>query len=103
MGMLDAARSSEHRLPEAYSGYDRSFGRQPVPFPLACSPQAWASGAGMLFVRTMLGLDVKNGRIVLDPRIPAKIGRIMLAGRNAFGRRWDIEATMTQSYVRLGT
>ena len=36
---------SGHRLPEAFSGYPRSVGRFPVPYPTACSPQAWATGA----------------------------------------------------------
>ena len=28
----------------------------PVPYPVACSPQAWAAGASFLFLETMLGL-----------------------------------------------
>ena len=45
IALLDAATFSAHRLPEAFSGYDRSIGRFPVPYPTACSPQAWATGA----------------------------------------------------------
>jgi glycogen debranching enzyme len=101
MAMLEAAKSSDYRLPEALSGYDRSYGRTPVPYPTACSPQAWASAAPMLFGRTMLGLDPRDGRPVLNPAIPKEIGRIQLTGSQAFGKRWEFEATGTQSDVRL--
>jgi glycogen debranching enzyme len=106
LAMLQAAkfsnsRTSPYRLPEAFSGYDRSFGRVPVPYPTACNPQAWATCAPTLFVRTMLGLDARDGRLILDPCIPTEIGRVQLTDLIAFGRRWDVEASATQSYIRL--
>jgi glycogen debranching enzyme len=101
MAMLEAAKFLAYRLPEALTGYDRSFGRVPVRYPTACSPQAWATAAPFLFVRTMLGLDARDGELVVDPAIPEGIGRIKLARANAFGLRWDVEATGSQAYVRL--
>ncbi|MEH1016637.1 glycogen debranching N-terminal domain-containing protein [Micromonospora sp. CPCC 206060] len=101
MAMLEAAAFSGYRLPEAFSGYDRSFGQAPVPYPTACNPQAWASGAPRLFVRTMLGLDARDGQLILNPDIPPEVGRIALTGTHAFGKLWDIEAVGTQSHVRL--
>jgi glycogen debranching enzyme len=101
MAMLEAAKFLAYRLPEALTGYDRRSGRVPVPYPTACSPQAWASAAPFLFVRTMLGLDARDGQLIVDPVIPKEIGRIKLARTNAFGRRWDVEATGSQAYVRL--
>jgi glycogen debranching enzyme len=101
VAMLEAAKLSNGRLPEAFSGYDRSFGRVPVPYPTACNPQAWATAAPMLFLRTMLGLDVQGDQIVLDPRLPEQYGRILLTNVRALGRRWTLETTGTQSDVRL--
>jgi glycogen debranching enzyme len=101
MAMLEAAKFFQHRLPEAISGYDRRFGRVPVAYPTACSPQAWASGAPILFLRTMLGLDARDGELVVNPDIPPAIGRIRLTGANAFGRRWQVEATGSQGHVHL--
>ncbi|MER7893734.1 glycogen debranching N-terminal domain-containing protein [Micromonospora sp. NPDC094482] len=101
MAMLDAAEFSEYRLPEAFSGYDRSFGRAPVPYPTACNPQAWASAAPILFMRTMLGLEPRDGQLTLNPEIPPEIGRIQFSNVSAFGKRWEVEATRTQSGVRL--
>jgi glycogen debranching enzyme len=101
LAMLEAAKFSNYLLPEAFSGYDRSFGRVPVPYPTACRPQAWATGAPMLFVRTMLGYDARDRKLIADPCIPAGIGRIQLTGTSAFGKKWDVEATGTQTHIRL--
>ncbi|WP_422769124.1 glycogen debranching N-terminal domain-containing protein [Plantactinospora sp. WMMC1484] len=101
LAMLEAADASGHRLPEAFAGYDRSYGRKPVPYPTACTPQAWASAAPLLFLRTLLGLEADNGRLRLDPRLPAELGRVTLGRLPAFGKHWDVEAVGGQGHVRL--
>ena len=103
VAMLEAADFSAHRLPEAFAGYDRSYGRKPVPYPTACTPQAWASAAPLLFVRTLLGLEPRNGQLLVDPRLPADFGRVRLSRMQAFGKRWDLEATGDQGHVRLAS
>ncbi|MEO3770680.1 glycogen debranching N-terminal domain-containing protein [Micromonospora sp. B9E7] len=97
MAMLEAAAHFEYRLPEAFSGYDRSLGRRPVPYPTACNPQAWASGAPLLFLRTMLGLDVSDGTVATDPRIPEGLGSIRLTGVTVHNARQTVEATGSRS------
>ncbi len=57
MGMLEAATYFKGRLPEAFAGYPRQLTEFPVEYPTACSPQAWASGAPLLLLRAMLGLE----------------------------------------------
>ncbi|MGC9668896.1 glycogen debranching N-terminal domain-containing protein [Planosporangium sp. 12N6] len=97
-GILDAADFFSGRLPEAFAGYDRSLTRYPVQYPTACSPQAWSTGAPLLFLRTMLGLEPLGDHLVVDPALPVGIGRIELLdipgrwGRiDAFGRgRLDV-------------
>ena len=43
--ILEAAqRFPEYRLPELFCGFDRDDCQLPVPYPVACSPQAWAAG-----------------------------------------------------------
>ncbi len=56
-GILDAAEFFDGRLPEAFGGYERGVTKYPVQYPTACSPQAWSTGAPLLFLRTMLGLE----------------------------------------------
>ncbi len=101
LAMLDAAAFSAYRLPEAFSGYPRALGRFPVPYPTACSPQAWATGAPLLLGRAMLGLEARDGQVTLDPALPDEIGRVAIHGLQAFGARWDIEAIGRNSHVRL--
>lgn len=72
----------------------------PVPYPTACSPQAWATYAPVLFIRTLIGLDVRNGDLVVDPDIPPEIGRISLANAAAFGKPWNVDAIGTDGSVR---
>jgi glycogen debranching enzyme len=92
-GILDAADFYAGRLPEAFGGYARTETRYPVQYPTACSPQAWSTGAPLLFLRTMLGLEPVGEHLVVDPALPVGIGRIELLdipGRwghiDAFGR-----------------
>jgi glycogen debranching enzyme len=101
MALLDAAAYSGYRLPEAFSGYPRSIARFPVPYPTACSPQAWATGAPLLLVRAMLGLEARNGQVTLDPALPDEIGRVSISGLRAFGTHWDLEANGRSGHVRL--
>jgi glycogen debranching enzyme len=91
--ILEAADLFNGRLPEAFGGYPRSKTSYPVEYPTACSPQAWATGAPLLVLRTLLGLDSDGQHMILDPAIPQPLGRIELLsipgrwGRmDAFGR-----------------
>jgi glycogen debranching enzyme len=77
-GILDAADFFEGRLPEAFGGYPRSLTKYPVQYPTACSPQAWSTGAPLLFLRTMLGLEPVGGHLVVEPALPVGIGRLEL-------------------------
>jgi glycogen debranching enzyme len=56
-GLLDAVEADpDHRLPELFAGFDRDSTPDLVPYPTACSPQAWATGAIFQSVRTLLGI-----------------------------------------------
>jgi glycogen debranching enzyme len=92
-GILEAAEFFDGRLPEAFGGYERGDTMYPVQYPTACSPQAWSTGAPLLLLRTMLGLDPEGDHLVVDPALPRTIGRLELLdipgrwGRiDAFGR-----------------
>ena len=99
--MFEAAEQFGYRLPEALSGYPRETMMFAVPYPTACSPQAWATGAPLALVRAMLNLNPVDGRLVLDPDIPAEFGRIIAERVRAFGHCWEIEAVGHTGYVRL--
>ncbi|MFE9628055.1 glycogen debranching N-terminal domain-containing protein [Streptomyces sp. NPDC006527] len=52
-GLVAAAALHDYRLPEVIAGYPRTATAGPVPYPHACSPQAWAA-ATPLALRTAL-------------------------------------------------
>jgi glycogen debranching enzyme len=92
-GILDAAKFFRGRLPEAFGGYERETTQYPVQYPTACSPQAWSTGAPLLLLRTMLGLEPINDHLIVDPGLPEDMGHLELLdipGRwghiDAFGR-----------------
>ena len=60
---------------------------------MACSPQAWAAGAILLHVSTLLGLEVNvpGRRIRLRPFLPPKIGRLRLSGVRVGEGELDVE------------
>ncbi len=77
-GVLQAADCFAGRLPEAFGGYDRSTTQYPVQYPTACSPQAWSTGAPLLFIRTLLGLEPVGDNLLVDPMIPKDFGHLAL-------------------------
>jgi glycogen debranching enzyme len=77
-GILDAAEFFEGRLPEAFGGYERGVTKYPVQYPTACSPQAWSTGAPLLLLRTMLGLEPYGDHLVVDPALPGGLGQLEL-------------------------
>jgi glycogen debranching enzyme len=98
---FEAAAYSDYRLPEAFAGFQRSVKSFPVPYPTACSPQAWATGAPFQFLQAMLGEEVRDGEIRLVPRIPEQLGRIKMRRLHALGKLWDIETIGDKAHVRL--
>src|SRR5712672_916866 len=69
------------RLPELYCGFQRQRGRGPTLYPVACSPQAWASATPFTLLEASLGLefDPAKGEIRLrDPRLPSFLDDVTL-------------------------
>ena len=79
-GLLDAADAFDGRLPELFCGFPRSRFYRPVPYPTACSPQAWASAAPLLLLRSFLGLNphVPQRTLAVIPNLPARWGALGL-------------------------
>jgi len=72
-----------HRLPELFCGFDRETSPVPVPYPVACSPQAWAAAATFQFLETMLGLRAHAVRGELElqrPHLPDWLSKVTIEG-----------------------
>ena len=71
-GLFDAsARLSTSSLPELFCGFRREPGLGPVPYPVACHPQAWSAASVFLILQAMLGMRVLGfeRRVVLDAHL----------------------------------
>jgi glycogen debranching enzyme len=69
------------RLPELFCGFQRQQSRGPTLYPVACSPQAWASATPFTLLEASLGLEFNpsNSEIRLrNPRLPAFIDDVLL-------------------------
>ncbi|MGC4788749.1 glycogen debranching N-terminal domain-containing protein [Micromonospora sp. DT178] len=77
-GVIDAATYFQGRLPEAFGGFDRHTTRYPVRYPTAGSPQAWSSGASLLLIRVMLGIEPHEDHLAVDPALPPGLDRLAL-------------------------
>jgi glycogen debranching enzyme len=80
--LFDAAKEQEmRRLPELFCGFMRRPGRGPTPYPVACSPQAWAASAIFGVLGACLGLEqahFENEFRFRDPILPAPLDEIVL-------------------------
>ncbi|MET8765091.1 glycogen debranching N-terminal domain-containing protein [Lentzea sp. NPDC004782] len=94
-GLLDAASAFGGRLPELFCGFARAEFSPPVPYPTSCSPQAWASAAPLLLVRSFLGLrpHVPSRSLELNPHLPSGWGAVRLADLRLGNATLQISAT----------
>jgi glycogen debranching enzyme len=83
-GLWATAQHFRHlRLPELFCGLDRAGGQFPVHYPVACSPQAWASAAWFMLLRACLGIFPDAPRHTLhvsSPQLPAGVEHLVLRG-----------------------
>jgi len=85
-----AVTVDDMRLPELFCGFTRRSPNRPVAYPVACSPQAWASGAAFLLLQAMLGISARapeNTLLVNKPNLPPWLNTVELhnlrVGRSA--------------------
>ena len=73
----------DQRLPELFCGFSRTARGKPVPYPVACMPQAWAAGSVLLLIQSVLGLvvDARRRRVTLRrPLLPSWLQRLEVRG-----------------------
>ncbi len=76
--LLDAAGYFDYLFPEVFAGYPRAETLTPVEYPTACRPQAWAVGAPLLGLRTLLGLDAGTEGLTVAPHLGPGLEHIQL-------------------------
>jgi glycogen debranching enzyme len=104
-GLLEAAsRFNDYRLPELFAGFRREEFDKPVPYPVACQPQAWAAGSIPFLLKWGLGLspDALEKRLrVVRPSLPRWLERVDVTGLEIGGARVDLRFERAGDQVTL--
>jgi glycogen debranching enzyme len=81
-GMFDAASYMDlRRLPELFCGFRRGRGQGPTLYPVACTPQAWASATPFALLQASLGLEFEPAEKEIrlrNPRLPPFLDEVIL-------------------------
>ncbi|BAZ15358.1 amylo-alpha-1,6-glucosidase [Calothrix sp. NIES-4071] len=81
-GLVDMTSVQPYqRPPELLCGYERDGDNAPVQYPVACSPQAWATGSVFQLIQMIVNLvpDAPNNCLrVIDPALPESISHLSL-------------------------
>jgi glycogen debranching enzyme len=94
VGLVDAATHFDSvRLPELFGGFPRDDYGVPVPYPVACQPQAWAAGTMPYFLTILLGLEpegFENRLRVVRPVFPDFVNHIDIQNLRVGSARADL-------------
>lgn len=90
------------RLPELFCGLERDRYPEPVPYPTACSPQAWAAAAPVHICRALLGLEpaLPEHQVRVRPHLPPAMAGLAVRGLSLAGGTVDIEASEEKCSLR---
>lgn len=100
VGLLEVLELSEDfRLPELFCGFDKRAGEPPIPYEVACKPQAWGAGSVFLFLKSITGLAMEEDSphlIIRSPILTSKIDQLEI--RSLRGKDWEIDLTFTKTH-----
>jgi glycogen debranching enzyme len=96
-GLVEAALAfDDRRLPELFCGFGRRRDAAPVPYPVACRPQAWAAGSVFLLLEAALGLetDARARRAIFcGPNLPTWLTWLEIRSLRVGDARLDLHLT----------
>jgi glycogen debranching enzyme len=82
------------RPPELFCGYGRTDDSAPVQYPVACSPQAWATGSIFQLLQMMANLvpDAPSNCLrIIEPALPESISRLSFQNLRVGSTLVDLE------------
>ena len=93
-GLFEAALHFDlHRMPELFCGFPQDPGEGPVPYPVACAPQAWSAASVFLLLQACLGLEIsaQEARVCFTrPQLPASLGELRIHNLEVAGASVDL-------------
>jgi glycogen debranching enzyme len=94
-GIFDMTLEQDyHRPPELFCGYERTAENTPVRYPVACSPQAWATGTLFQLLQVSINIipDAANNCVrVVNPSLPESINCLSLENLRVGSTMLDLE------------
>ena len=102
--LFETAAELEMRLPELFCGLPRGAGEPPVPYPVACLPQAWAAGSVFMLLQACLGLSVHGAACAVEirsPRLPVGIDRFVIENLQVGAERVTLRFEQEGAAVRV--
>jgi len=100
--LFEAADYSGGRLPELFCGFSRDQIPEPVPYPTACSPQAWAATTPIMLVTSLMRYDahISRGGFWMDPALPESYGDLHITNAPLAGGRITIDISGSEPIVQ---
>ncbi|MGH4034904.1 glycogen debranching N-terminal domain-containing protein [Actinomycetota bacterium Odt1-20B] len=94
-GVLAAAETFGHRLPEMYAGEQRTEGSAPLPHPTACRPAATGAAAGVQLLTSSAGIrpDAPAGTVTLSPVRSVPLGELGLMSLRVAGEPFSVRVS----------
>jgi glycogen debranching enzyme len=91
--IVEAAAPFGYRLPELFCGFERDEFGAPVPYPTSCSPQAWAAGAPLLLLHSLLRFtpEVSTRQLWCAPEVPDRYLPLRVSGLRVGKSRLSVE------------
>ena len=93
-GLFDASIFVQlHRLPELFCGFNRFEREGPTLYPVACDPQAWATGSVFMLLQACMGLSIqaKNNKVYFNnPALPAFLKEVTIKNLRVGSASMDI-------------
>ena len=94
-GIIDMTFQQPYaRPPELFCGYERIEDNPPVHYPVACSPQAWATGSIFQILQTVINLvpDAGSNRVrIIEPILPPSIDCLSVQNLKVGSTLLDLE------------
>ncbi len=94
-GILDMTKRQPYqRPPELFCGFERTDDNDPVQYPVACTPQAWATGSIFQLLQMMVNLvpDAPSNTLrIIDPALPPSINYLSLQNLRVGPTLLDLE------------
>ena len=91
-----------HRLPELFCGFARRPSEGPTLYPVACSPQTWATASVFLLLQACMGLsfDAPQKKISFSyPILPPSIQHISIKNLTFAGGSMDLNLVRHETDV----